>query len=429
MDFKKLSCCMYLKSGKVYTAMKEKELVNPTEMLDLCKTINDSGIDLVYCLDLSEDAGEHHTHLSMLKTFCDNCEVPVAAGGYINTVEDMKKVLYSGCRFVVINGSKPDSATLLKEGGERFGKDKIVLSLQNVDILFKHKDLADLYVSHLLVLKEKIIDAIENVCDIPMSPIFYELDVEKASKYLDRDQIYGVGGVHLESYSTNVMDFKYKLMEKRFQMNTFQPVITWDQLKKNSDGLIPAIAQDYQTNEVLMLAYMNEESFHKTLQLGKVTYWSRSRQELWTKGDTSGHYQYVKAVYTDCDYDTILVKVSQVGAACHTGKRSCFFNEIYKKDYVEKNPLMVFEDVYRTIEDRKLNPKEGSNTNLLMQKGLDEILKKVGEEATEVILAAKNPDKQEMKYEITDLLYHIMVLMVEKEVTWQDVIHELTHRE
>ena len=136
----------------------------------------------------------------------------------------------------------------------------------------------------------------------------------------------------------------------------------------------------------------------------------------------------MKSLTADCDYDTILAKVSQVGAACHTGNRSCFFNDIVKKDYVEKNPLKVLEDVYSIILDRKDHPKEGSYTNYLYDKGIDKVLKKLGEEATEIIIAAKNPDTEEIKYEISDFIYHLMVLMAEKGVTWEDITQELSQR-
>jgi len=159
-----------------------------------------------------------------------------------------------------------------------------------------------------------------------------------------------------------------------------------------------------------------------------MTYYSRTRQELWIKGETSGHYQYVKELHVDCDRDTILAKVSQVGAACHTGKYSCFFNELGKKDYDDTNPLKVFTDVYNVILDRKVNPKEGSYTNYLFDKGIDKILKKLGEEATEIVIAAKNPNPDEIKYEISDFLYHMMVLMAEKNVTWEEITNELARR-
>lgn len=177
-----------------------------------------------------------------------------------------------------------------------------------------------------------------------------------------------------------------------------------------------------------MVAYMNQEAYETTIRTGRMTYWSRSRQELWVKGLTSGHFQYVKELCIDCDNDTLLAKVAQVGAACHTGNRSCFYRSILKKEYDETNPLKVFEDVFAVIEDRKLHPKEGSYTNYLFEKGIDKILKKVGEEATEIVIAAKNPDPEEIKYEISDFLYHVMVLMAEKGVTWEDITKELAQR-
>ena len=159
-----------------------------------------------------------------------------------------------------------------------------------------------------------------------------------------------------------------------------------------------------------------------------MTYYSRSRKALWMKGETSGHIQYVKELTADCDFDTILAKVSQVGVACHTGNPSCFFNEIVKKEYVEKNPQKVLEDVYKIILDRKAHPKEGSYTNYLFDRGMDKILKKVGEENTEVIIAAKNTDTDALKYEISDYIYHLMVLMSEKGITWEHIAQELSQR-
>ena len=171
-----------------------------------------------------------------------------------------------------------------------------------------------------------------------------------------------------------------------------------------------------------------DRSRYETIKTGKMTYFSRSRQKLWVKGETSGHFQYVKSLTVDCDLDTLLAKVDQIGAACHTGNPTCFFQPLVGIDYDETNPLRIFESVYDTIADRKENPKEGSYTNYLFDKGIDKILKKIGEEATEVVIAAKNPNPEEVKYEIADFLYHAMVLMVEKGLTWEDIVKELADR-
>ena len=200
-----------------------------------------------------------------------------------------------------------------------------------------------------------------------------------------------------------------------------------DGLRWNDQGLVPAIAQDANTAEVLMLAWMNKEALEKTLETRQCTYYSRSRKELWRKGETSGNTQEVLAVRYDCDADAILVLVEQKGPACHTGQQSCFHNALLEaEDHAGSG--MVLQQVYDVIMDRKLNPKEGSYTNYLFDKGVDKICKKIGEEAAEVIIAAKNDDSDEMRYEMADLLYHMMVLMARQGLEWKDLFAELAKR-
>ena len=197
-----------------------------------------------------------------------------------------------------------------------------------------------------------------------------------------------------------------------------------ENIKFNGHGLVPCVVQDVYTREVLMLAYMNEESLKKTLETGETWFFSRSRNELWNKGATSGHKQTVKKLSYDCDGDTILAEVEQIGAACHTGAKSCFYTTMFESD--EK----VFEigKLFDLIKERKENPVEGSYTNYLFDKGIDKILKKVGEESAEVIIAAKNPDLTELQYELSDLVYHSMVLMVERGLELKDIANELKKR-
>ncbi len=203
---------------------------------------------------------------------------------------------------------------------------------------------------------------------------------------------------------------------------------SWEDCKLNEQGMLPVVTQDYRTNEVLMVAYMDREAFEKTIATGIMTYYSRSRKELWVKGLTSGNFQYVKSLYLDCDKDTLLAKVYPVRPACHTGAVSCFFNKVLEKPSVAVDPNHVLEDVMAVIQDRKIHPKEGSYTNYLFDKGIDKILKKVGEEATEIVIAAKNPDPEEIKYEVADFLYHALVLMAEKGVSLEDIMIELANR-
>jgi len=189
-------------------------------------------------------------------------------------------------------------------------------------------------------------------------------------------------------------------------------------------NMIPAIVQDYQTQAVLMMAYVNEEAYDKMLETKQTYFYSRSRNELWHKGETSGHFQNIKGMYLDCDLDTLLIYVEQIGVACHTGAYSCFFNEVIP--YTSHSH--IFHDLYDVIEDRKVNPVEKSYTNYLLEQGVDKICKKVGEEASETIIAAKNNDKEELIGEISDLFYHVFVLMSQQGVTVEDIEKKLGER-
>lgn len=196
-------------------------------------------------------------------------------------------------------------------------------------------------------------------------------------------------------------------------------------LKFDEKGLIPAIVQDYYTKQVLTLAYMNQESLEISIRERMTCFYSRSRQELWRKGETSGNRQHIASIYADCDGDALVVEVVKDGPACHTGSESCFFQPLYLSD--EITPFS-YDGLYELIRGRKADPKEGSYTTYLFDKGVDKILKKVGEECTEVIIGAAKEDKEETIYEIADLAYHVMVLMVEAGIEMKDITAELAKR-
>ncbi|PHV71022.1 bifunctional phosphoribosyl-AMP cyclohydrolase/phosphoribosyl-ATP diphosphatase [Sporanaerobium hydrogeniformans] len=212
-------------------------------------------------------------------------------------------------------------------------------------------------------------------------------------------------------------------------------------VKYDAQGLVPVIAQDKHSKKVRMMAYMNEGALKLTLETGKVHYYSRSRQSLWLKGETSGHFQYLKSISIDCDGDTLLLQIEQEGGiSCHTGNSSCFYREL-EEDLPEiKNQESVvapflneesaheFSALYKVVMDRKVHPKEGSYTNYLLDKGVNKILKKVGEECTEVVIAAKEEESSELVFEVADLMYHLTVLMALKGITWEQVEVELGKR-
>lgn len=196
-------------------------------------------------------------------------------------------------------------------------------------------------------------------------------------------------------------------------------------LKFDANGLIPVIVQDHYSRDVLTLAYMNAETLALTIAEGRTVFYSRSRQEIWRKGETSGNVQRVVSITADCDKDALVVDVVKSGPACHTGAESCFFNPVYVSEELKQ---FTWQGLYDLIEGRKTDPKEGSYTTYLFDKGIEKILKKVGEESTEVIIAGAKKDKEETIYEISDLAYHVMVLMIELGISVEDITKELEKR-
>lgn len=416
MSYKRLIPCIFIKDGKAVRWIDDPTVVSK-DVIELAKYYSDHGADELIVLDLSDSDEEHDETITLMKRINRVIRIPMIAGGNIRRQEDIKKILYTGAKRAMLNFSKPDSVKLIEDAAKRFGKEKLAVSLNDFDALFKHQHLIQDYSSEIVFMHRLDLNSIMNVTDVPCVIITDTEEESELFKILKCPGVRGLSGRYVSRTDIDCVAFKDKCTEEGIKMTSFESMMEFSQFKTNDQGLIPVIVQHYKTQEILMLAYMNEESFYETIKTGKMTYFSRSRQKLWVKGETSGHFQYVKSLTIDCDLDTLLAKVDQIGAACHTGNPTCFFQPLVGIDYDETNPLRIFESVYDTIADRKENPKEGSYTNYLFDKGIDKILKKIGEEATEVVIAAKNPNPEEVKYEIADFLYHAMVLMVEKGLT------------
>ena len=427
MSYKRLIPCIFIKDGKAVRWIDDPTVVSK-DVIELAKYYSDDGADELIVLDLSDSDEEHDETITLMKRINRVIRIPMIAGGNVRRQEDIKKILYTGAKRAMLNFSKPDSVKLIENAAKRFGKEKLAVSLNDFDALFKHQHLIQDYSSEIVFMHRLDLNSIMNVTDVPCVIITDTEEESELFKILKCPGVRGLSGRYVSRTDIDCVAFKDKCTEEGIKMTSFESMMEFSQFKTNDQGLIPVIVQHYKTQEILMLAYMNEESFYETIKTGKMTYFSRSRQKLWVKGETSGHFQYVKSLTIDCDLDTLLAKVDQIGAACHTGNPTCFFQPLVGIDYDETNPLRIFESVYDTIADRKENPKEGSYTNYLFDKGIDKILKKIGEEATEVVIAAKNPNPEEVKYEITDFLYHAMVLMVEKGLTWEDIVKELADR-
>ena len=426
-NYKKFIPCIYLLNEKAVAGLKNTSVIseNPAE---LARFYAENNADELIVFDLSTDDASHEASLDMLKIICKEAQIPVIGAENVRRMEDIKKLLYAGCMKAALNYSKESNIAITEEVSLKFGKDKIVACVMDDSDITGNEAVLEEFVHSVILLNERTIKQAVSLSRRPLIVSLPEVSLDKIIELLSCENIEGITGPAVNANARELMDIKDLCAGNGVAVRTFEPVVKWDELKKNSDGLVPVIVQDYKTREVLMMAYMNEEAYLSTLKSGRMTYYSRSRACQWLKGETSGHFQHVKEMTADCDKDTILARVSQIGAACHTGNYSCFFNEIMKKEYDESNPLMIFESVLNVIKDRKVHPREGSYTNYLFDKGIDKILKKLGEEATEIVIAAKNPNANEIKYEIADFLYHMMVLMVEKGVTWEEITEELDKR-
>ena len=427
MSYKKIIPCIFIAGAKAVKWFTDQEVLSE-DVVGLAKHYSDAGADELLVFDLSDSDDEHEEAIDLMRRINRVIRIPMVAGGNIRRQEDVKKILYSGAKRAMLNFSKPDSVKMMEDAAKRFGKEKIAVSLNDFDALFKHQHIIEDFTSEIVFMHRLDLNSVMNVTDVPCVIVTDTMEERELFKILKCPGVKGLSGKYVSRKEMDFVAFKEQCEEEDIQMTSFESMMEFSQFKTNEQGLIPVIVQHYKSQEVLMLAYMNQEAFDHTIKTGKMTYYSRSRQCLWTKGETSGHYQYVKSLTIDCDLDTLLAKVDQVGAACHTGNPTCFFQPLAGNDFDETNPLKVFESVYDTIVDRKEHPKEGSYTNYLFEKGIDKILKKVGEEATEIVIAAKNPNPEEVKYEVSDFLYHVMVLMVERGITWEDIIRELVDR-
>ncbi len=407
-------------------------------ILNLAGFYDSNGVDGLFIYNYSKDEKEREEFVLTLRELKERMDIPFYAGCFVDRLEDVKKIYYAGAEKVVLDPEYMSDTALIRDAIIKFGANSVMMQMnfgmaETVAYLEEYKqtyaELLGLGVYGIMAkhvtINGKFIEKVNEV----VCPVMIRDSLQRNS-ITDLLEVPNLIGVATNYYrEKDVYKVKQSLKEQGYDVKTPESPVDFADMKKLDNGLVPVIVQDYKTNEVLMLAYMNEEAYNCTVSTGKMTYYSRSRNELWIKGETSGHYQFVKSLSIDCDNDTLLAKVKQIGAACHTGNRSCFYRDLVKTEWQVEDNTNILEKIYATVMDRKLNPKEGSYTNYLFTKGIDKILKKCGEEATEIVIAAKNPDKTEIKYEIADFLYHVTVLMAECGIDWKDVFEELANRD
>ena len=460
MGIKRIITCLDIDNGRVVKGVNFINLKDAGDPVVIAKAYNEQGADEIVLLDINASYEKRGTMLRLVKKVANIVSIPLTVGGGIRTVEDFRQMLEMGADKVSIGSAAVKNPNLILETSRKFGSKKVVIAIDvkkvddeyhvyiqggkkdtGLEAISWAKEVEKLGAGEILLTsmdadgtkKGYDIEITKKISDAVDIPVIASGGAGKMEDFLEA---FTIGGAHAALAASlfhfkevdigELKDYLYgegvNIRRGKGDMELLK------EIKFDEKGLIPAIVQDIKTKEVLMMAYMNEESLKKTLETNKTWFWSRSRQELWNKGATSGNIQKVVQVDYDCDGDSLLVLVEQKGVACHTGERSCFYNSIYKTTEEGAVGSEVLEQLYKIIDDRKINPVEGSYTKYLFDKGIDKILKKIGEESAEVIIAAKNPDKEAIVYETSDLIYHLFVLLREKGIPLEDIYKELRSR-
>ena len=417
MSYKRLIPCIFIYNGKAVKWFHDKEIV-AENVVELAQYYSNQGADELLVFDLSDSDEEHTESIELIQKIIRIIPIPMIAGGNIKRLEDVKRILYTGVKRVMLNFSKPDMFALAQEAANRFGKEKIAVSLNDFDALFKQQQLIEQYSSELIFMHRLDLNSVMNLTNIPCIIVTDTVREEELFNILRCSGVKGLSGRFVSDVEMDFSAFKDKCAERDIKITSFESLMDFSEFHADANGIISVITQNYKTGEILSVRKMDREAFETTVKTGKMTYYCADTDSMESK-----QYQYVKSMTVNETRDTLLAKID-----FREKTETHFAQSLIGSDESEKNPLQIFEYVYQTILNRKQNPKEDSYTTYLFEKGIDKILKKIGEEATEIVIAAKNPSKDELKSEFVDFLYHAMVLMVERDVTWDELTEEMAKR-
>lgn len=459
MDAIKVIPCLDILNGRVVKGVHFKDMKDAGDPIECIERYCAEGADEIWLLDISASTEGRKTNLDMVKAAAAHCTVPLCVGGGIKNLDDADAVMAAGASKVGVGSASLHNDEVVRRISYKYGVNAttaLVDVFKNAQGEYEVMDAGQKPSGKLLepwirqleawgageILLTTMQDGARTGYDLEATriaaqasslPVIASGGAGELAHFADAVTKAGAKGVLaagvFHSGALTISQVKEYLEAQGIPV-LHKDEIDLDAIKFDEKGLVPAIAQDAQTGTVLMLAYMNRESLTLTLRTKLATYFSRSRQELWVKGATSGHYQYVREVRYDCDGDAILLKVIQDGAACHTGNYSCFFNPLLTLPGGRSSSMgmRIIQSVYDQVLDRKAHPKEGSYTNMLLNKGVDKIGKKVVEEAAEVLIAAKNRSREEVSFEVADLMYHLTVLLADQGMCWDDIYAELENR-
>ncbi|MGI6695552.1 MAG: bifunctional phosphoribosyl-AMP cyclohydrolase/phosphoribosyl-ATP diphosphatase HisIE [Christensenellales bacterium] len=452
MKNKSIYACMDIKNGRVVKGVRFSDIqeISDDPVLLAQKYEND-GADYLVFYDIGATVDNKGIFYDKIEEILKSVSIPLIVGGGIRTLSDCDRLYDLGVRHFSINSAAVKNPGLLKEVSEKYGSGSLILSVDvkrvdgayhvflgagKEDMGLDAKEWIEKAVglgAGTIVINSIDTDGMKAGYDIEML-VFLAEDVNcdivasgGAGKTEDFVEVFQKNKKVTGALAASIFHYNLVSIKEIKEQLKKTTDINIDNLKYDERGLIPAIVVDANNNDVLMLAYMNKESLALSIEKRLTHFYSRSRQSLWLKGETSGNYQHIVKIVADCDKDTLLICVDKDGPACHTGAESCFFNTLYENEDIEDNGFSL-DNLYDLILGRKTNPGEKSYTSYLFREGRDKILKKIGEESTEVVIAAKGDSKKETIYEMADLLYHSLVLMADMGIEIADILNELKGR-
>ena len=450
--------CMDIMEGRIVKGVRFAGMRDAGDPVEAAARYSEQGADEIWMLDIRASVDNRSTRMDIIEKVAAACAVPLCMGGGIRSLEDVEAVAAAGAAKVGIGSAAVHNPELIRRASYRIGRERTIALVDvmshpdgrfevlgrgqvgtGMDMVPWLKKLYELGAGGILLTTMQDgeqsgydIAATRAAADAVPIPVIASGGAGRVEDFLVAVRDGGASGVLAASVfhfgTLSIGEVKSYLARNGIPVRMGERELSF--LKFGENGLIPAVAQDASTGRVLMQAYMNEESLRMTLATGYATYYSRSRAELWKKGETSGNTQRVREILYDCDGDSLLLRVDTAGPACHTGKESCFFNVLQAMDGGRSaaDGAGILQELYNLILDRKEHPKEGSYTNKLLVGGVDKIGKKVVEEAMETVLAAKNESFADVRFEAADLVYHLLVLLAQQNVAMDDLYAELANR-
>ena len=435
MITKRIIPCLDVRNGRVVKGTNFEGIRDVADPVEMARMYNAAGADELVFYDITASFEGRALFTDILTRVASEIFIPLTVGGGINTLEDFDRVLKCGADKVSVNSGALRDPGLIPAAAQKYGDQCVVLSADVKRVngqfrVFAKGGREDTGRDALDWISWCVAHGAGEIClnSIDTDGVRTGFDLEMLDAVAARVNVPIIASGGAGKKEDFLELFHHKGIDAGLAAGIFHPIRggrTVMELKFDEKGLIPAIVQDHYTKEVLTLAYMNAETLALTIAEGRTVFWSRSRQEIWRKGDTSGNVQHVVSITADCDKDALVVEVVKDGPACHTGAESCFFNEVYVSPELKQ---FSWQGLYELIQGRRDRPQEGSYTTYLFEKGKEKILKKVGEECTEVIIAGEKEDKAETIYEISDLAYHVLVLMVQAGITVEEITRELEKR-